>query len=229
MRNLALYLQTPFHLTPAPTDNNFLIFDCVDSVQRHSAYGELENLAPLTDEQLRTPAVLRTEPVRQKPLSPRRSPGTLYKEAPTSAPQMILDATQTLAHEVIQTLSPRKTRSGSASASSSAHSETLIKPREPASLGGGILGGLIPSTISALWNNSEEPVVPTGELVEVTKALQNPSSVTSTARKQRPVSYGGAYAASPYHIQRPNHIEINDFPSPSHTPYNPAASRRTRE
>lgn len=185
-------------------------------------------MEPLTEEQLRTPAVLRTEPVRQKIVSPRKSPGNLYKEAPTSAPQMIIDATQTLAHEVLQTLSPRKTRSTSASSpSSSRNSDNLVKTRDSNTRNGGVLG-LLPSSISSLWTSSEEPEVPTGELVEVTKAIQNPSSVTNTTRKG-PVAYGGAYAASPYHIQRPNHVEINDFPSPSHTPYIPAATRRTRD
>lgn len=184
-------------------------------------------MEPLTAEQVRTPAVLRTEPVRQKAPSPRRAPGTLYKDVPTATPQVILDATQTLAQEVIQSLSPRKTRSSAASS----HNDSLMKQSEPKSSGSTGLGGIISSSISALWTTREEPPVATENLVEVTSAIQNPppASVTASARKNAPVVYGGAYAASPFHIQRPNHIEINDFPSPSRTPYIPAATRRTRD
>lgn len=184
-------------------------------------------MEPLTAEQIRTPAVLKTEPVRQKAPSPRRAPGTLYKDVPTATPQVIIDATQTLAQEVIQSLSPRKTRSGAASA----RNDSLMKQPDSKPTGAASLGGLISSSISALWTTNEEPSVATQNLVEVTSAIQNapPASVTASARKNAPVVYGGAYAASPFHIQRPNHIEINDFPSPSRTPYIPAATRRTRD
>lgn len=135
---------------------------------------------------------------------------------------MLVEAAQTLATEVIQTLSPRKTRA------SSPPRNTFSKPSSSSSSSYGGILNLLPSSISSfLGAEDEEPQHHNDDRVEVTKALQQPALATTT--RKRPVTYGGAYATSPYHIQRPNHVEINDFPSPSRTPFVPAATRRTRD
>lgn len=207
-------------------------------------YGDIEEMRPLTSEQLRTQAIVApVSPAAPIVSSPRRaeSPAaSLYKSTSASGPQLLLDATQTLASEVMQTLSPRKSKD----------SDPLVKPRESRSSVG--LMSFLPSYVTSLWSSSEgDKHDADGERVEVTKALQHgmPSSTpapysannsasasyTSTdARSNAPLSstrklpptYGGAYATSPYHIPRPSHVEISDFPSPSRTPYHPTSNRR---
>ena len=66
-------------------------------------------MVPLSQEQLRTPAILTTPaPVYQAP-TPKKQSDSLYKDGLMSGPQMLIDATQSLAQEVIQMFSPAKT------------------------------------------------------------------------------------------------------------------------
>ena len=77
----------------------------------------------------------------------------------------------------------------------------------------------LPSYLTHILASNDEAPAENESRVEVTKSLAQ-----QTAGKQLPPTYGGAYATSPYHIPRPSHIAVNDFPSPSRTPYHPHAT-----
>lgn len=191
-------------------------------------------MKPLTSEQLRVQETFQVRAPAASPPKQTESSGSLYKDMPVSGPQLMLEATQALASEVIQTLSPRKQK----------ESDPLIKSRESGRSG---IMSFIPSYVTSLWSSEGEKAGLSGERIEVTRALQSgtatgsnypattPSNssaeVTATtmahgSTRKVPPTYGGAYAASPYHIPRPSHVGVNDFPSPSRTPYHPVSNRR---
>lgn len=184
-----------------------------------SAYGELEDMPPLSPDQLRSPAVPRfQEPLVYEPPRSAQKPSNLYKDAPSSASQKLLDATQSIAHTVVETLSPRKSRDV----------DPLVRAPAPKSTKD-VLLGLIPSSLTSIWSSEQDDGDEQPRGVEVTTALQYgapPSSAPTATARKGPISYGGAYSMSPYQLARPTHVTVSDFPSPSHTPYNPAVRSR---
>jgi hypothetical protein len=133
---------------------------------------------------------------------------------------MLLDATQTLAQEVIETLSPRKTRF--------VEVDPLVKPSVGSTSITSTVLNMLPSYLTSMWSSGDDRTNVHAERgAQVTQTLQQGGTAASiNTRKAAPPVYGGAYSTTPYRIPRPNHIEISDFPSPSRTPYNPVPPRR---
>lgn len=186
------------------------------SAQKQSAYGRLEPLDPLSPAQLNTPAdhlpssrtIKMATPISTQTSTP------LYKNPPVAGPQMLLEATQAMVQEAIELVSPRKSKIA----------DPLIKQKDSSSRSSGILN-IIPPIISSLWSSKDDKagISEMNRGVEVTKSITE----APASSKRRPPAYGGAYATSPYHIPRPTHVEISDFPSPSRTPYQPHTTSTT--